>query len=159
MTTTTSIRRRRSACRSSRRRITAKVTLTIGGLDQVVSYPVQFRHEGNVFSGEKRQELLVVPALAVNLGAEVVAFPGGGVTRDISVTVINHGKSAGTADVKLQLPAGWASSPANETVTFAREDEARQVHFAITPPAGIKPGRYDVKAVATRDGPVLRAGL
>ncbi len=137
---------------------TAKVTLTIGGLDQVVSYPVQFRHEGNVFSGEKRQELLVVPALAVNLGAQVVAFPGGGVTRDISVTVINHGKSAGTADVTLQLPAGWVSSPANETVTFAREDEARQVHFAITPPAGIKPGRYDVKAVATREGRSFEQG-
>ena len=81
-----------------------------------------------------------------------MAFPGGGVARDISVTVINHGKSAGAADVKLQLPAGWVSSPANETITFAREDEARQVHFAITPPAGIKPGRYDVKAVATREG-------
>ncbi len=40
---------------------TARVTLTIGGLDQVVTYPVHFRHEGNVFSGEKRQELLVVP--------------------------------------------------------------------------------------------------
>jgi LmbE family N-acetylglucosaminyl deacetylase len=131
---------------------TAKVTLTIGGLDQVVSYPVQFRHEGNVFSGEKRQELLVVPALAVNMGADVVAFPGGGVSRDISVTVINHGKSAGAAEVKLQLPAGWSSSPASESIAFAREDEARQVRFAITPPADARPGRYDVKAVATRDG-------
>jgi hypothetical protein len=113
---------------------------------------VQFRHEGNVFSGEKRQELLVVPALAVNLAAGVVAFPGGGVARDISVTVINHGKSGGAADVALQLPSGWVSSPAAETVTFAREDEARQVNFAITPPAGTRPGAYDVKAVATRDG-------
>ncbi|WP_291988048.1 PIG-L family deacetylase [Luteitalea sp.] len=131
---------------------TAKVTLTIGGLDQVVTYPVSFRHEGNVFSGEKRQELLVVPALAVKLGADVVAFPGGGVTRDISVTVTNHARSGGTADVTLQLPAGWTSAPAAESVTFAREDEARQVTFAITPPAGTPPGRYDVKAVASRDG-------
>ncbi len=131
---------------------TAKVTLTIGGLDQDVTYPVQFRHEGNVFSGEKRQELLVVPGLAVKLGADVVAFPGGGQTRDISVTVTNHAKRGGEASVRLQLPAGWSSTPARADVSFAREDEARQVRFAITPPSGTRPGRYDVKAIATRDG-------
>jgi LmbE family N-acetylglucosaminyl deacetylase len=131
---------------------TAKVTWTIGGQDQVVSYPVQFRHEGNVFSGEKRQELLVVPTLAVRLGADVVAFPGGGQTRDISVTVTNHAKSGGMAAVALQLPSGWTSQPASESVTFAREDEARQVRFRITPPTGTKPGRYEVKAIARRDG-------
>ena len=129
----------------------ATVTFRIGGIEQAVTYPVNFRHEGNVFSGEKRQELLVVPALGVRLGADVVAFPGGGQTRDISVTVTNHGKSGGSAVVSLALPAGWASTPAKETVTFAREDEARQVRFAITPPAGVEPGRYDVRAVATRD--------
>lgn len=130
----------------------ARVTLTINGLDQVVTYPVNFRHEGNVFSGEKRQELLVVPGLAVKLGADVVAFPGGGQTRELGVTVTNHAKSGGRAAVKLELPSGWTSVPATETVTFAREDEARQVRFAITPPAGTRPGRYDVRAVATRDG-------
>lgn len=136
----------------------ATVTYTIAGLDQQVSHPVHFRHEGNVFSGEKRQELLVVPALAVRLGADVVAFPGGGQTRDITVTVTNHGQGAGTADVTLQLPRGWTSQPASEKVTFAREDEARQVRFAITPPAGTRPGRYDVRAVATRDGQAFDKG-
>jgi LmbE family N-acetylglucosaminyl deacetylase len=137
---------------------TAKVTFTIGGQDQVVTYPVQFRHEGNVFSGEKRQELLVVPALAVTLGADVVAFPGGGQTRALDITVINHGKKAGSAAVTLKLPAGWTAAPASETVTFAREDEARQVRFAVTPPAGAKPGRYDVTAVASRDGESFSQG-
>ncbi len=130
----------------------ARVTFTIGGLDQTVTYPVEFRHEGNVFSGEKRHELLVVPALAVRLGADVVAFPGGGQTRDLSVTVVNHARGGGSAEVSLRLPAGWTSQPARETVTFARADEQRQVAFRITPPAGTKPGRYDVRAVATRDG-------
>jgi LmbE family N-acetylglucosaminyl deacetylase len=137
---------------------TARITLTIGGLDQVVTLPVQFRHEGNVFSGEKRQELLVVPRLAVKLGADVVAFPGGGQTRELTVTVTNHARTSGTAAVALQLPAGWTSAPARETVAFAREDEARQVRFAITPPAGTRAGRYDVRAVATRDGQTFDKG-
>ena len=136
----------------------AKVTYTIGGQDQVVDHPVHFRHEGNVFSGEKRQELLVVPALAVRLGEDVVAFPGGGQTRDISVTVTNHAKAGGSASVGLRLPSGWTSKPASEEVTFAREDEARQVRFLITPPAGTKPGRYVVKAVATRGGETYDKG-
>ena len=131
---------------------TAKITYTIGGLDQVVSYPVQFRNEGNIFSGEKRHELLVVPALAVRLDADVVAFPGGGQTRDVGVTVTNHASAAGDAEVRLQLPKGWTARPASERVSLAREDEARQVRFAVTPPAGTRPGRYDVKAVATRGG-------
>lgn len=136
----------------------ATVTYTIGGLDQQVTHPVQFRHEGNVFSGEKRHELLVVPALAVRLGADIVAFPGGGQTRDLTVTVTNHTKSAGKAEVTLELPRGWTARPAVQAVSFAREDEARQVRFAITPPAGARAGRYDVKAVARRDGQTFDQG-
>ena len=41
----------------------------IGGL------AVQHRYEGNIFSGEKRSELLVVPALSVRVSPEVVIFP------------------------------------------------------------------------------------
>ncbi|HTV01316.1 MAG TPA: PIG-L family deacetylase [Luteitalea sp.] len=136
----------------------AKVTYTIDGLDQVVSYPVQFRHEGNVFSGEKRQELLVVPALAVRLGADVVAFPRGSRGQELTVTVTNHAKGGGKADVSLQLPTGWTAQPATETVTFAREDEARQVRFAIAPATGARPGRYDVRAVAARGGQTFDKG-
>jgi LmbE family N-acetylglucosaminyl deacetylase len=137
----------------------AKVTYTIDGLDQVVAHPVQFRHEGNVFSGEKRQELLVVPALAVQLGADVVAFPRGSRGQALTVTVGNHAKAGGNAEVSLQLPAGWSAQPAKETVTFAREDEARQVRFTITPAAGAAPGRYEVRAIATQGGQTFDKGF
>ena len=39
--------------------------------------PVQFRYEGNIFSGEKRAELLVVPALSVRVSPEVAIVPCG----------------------------------------------------------------------------------
>ena len=61
---------------------------------------MQYRYEGNIFSGEKRSELLVVPALSVRVspeiaivpassgrassperGARPVAGPGGGIPR------------------------------------------------------------------------------
>jgi LmbE family N-acetylglucosaminyl deacetylase len=37
--------------------------------------PVVHRYEGNIFSGEKRSELLVVPALSVRVSPDIVIFP------------------------------------------------------------------------------------
>lgn len=126
----------------------AKVTLTIANQDQVVDLPVQFRNEGNVFSGEKRHELLVVPGVAVKLGSDVVAFPGAAQARELRVVVTNHARGATRAVVSLDLPAGWTSTPATAPVTFAREDEALTVRFQVTPAPGTRAGRYDVRAVA-----------
>lgn len=126
----------------------AKVTLTIAGQDQVVDLPVQFRNEGNVFSGEKRHELLVVPAVAVQLGSAVVAFPGTAQARELRVLVTNHTGDATKVAVSLDLPPGWTSAPASAPVAFGREDEALTVRFQVTPAPGTRPGRYDVRAVA-----------
>ena len=43
--------------------------------------PVQYRYEGNIFSGEKRTELLVVPALSVRVSPEVAIVPGASAGR------------------------------------------------------------------------------
>lgn len=130
----------------------ATLALTIAGQEQDVDLPVEFRNEGNVFSGEKRHELLVVPALAVRLGAHAVAFPGGGQTRELRVTVTNHTKAARTATVSLGLPAGWTATPAEVPVTFGREDESTTVRFDVTPPQGVRTGAYDVRAFVSSDG-------
>src|SRR6185369_8301221 len=37
--------------------------------------PVQYRYEGNIFSGEKRTELIVVPALSVRVSPQVAIVP------------------------------------------------------------------------------------
>ena len=39
--------------------------------------PVQYRYEGNIFSGEKRSELLVVPAFSVRVSPEIAIVPVG----------------------------------------------------------------------------------
>ncbi len=45
-----------------------QVTLVFAGGDEVISgLPVQYRYQGDIFSGEKRTELLVVPALSVRV--------------------------------------------------------------------------------------------
>jgi hypothetical protein len=62
----------------------AQVTLgfPISGAAQPVeeviyALPVQYRYQGDIFSGEKRSELLVVPALSVRVSPEIAIVPAG----------------------------------------------------------------------------------
>jgi hypothetical protein len=71
---------------------TATFTLTIEGTTVTQTIPFQARSEGNIFSGEKRAEIHVVPAFAVSATPEIIvvstspdAAPGG--ARDVRVTV------------------------------------------------------------------------
>ncbi len=142
----------------------ATIGLTIGGADVTVRQPIEFRYEGNIFSGEKRTELLVAPRFSVSVTPEIAIVPtapastaaGKGVAatladRELRVIVVNGNKGAAKADVSLSLPTGWTATPATAPVAFAREDAAETVRFTVKPAAGAKPGHYDVRAVV-RDG-------
>ena len=54
-----------------------QATLSLGPNTSEVfaALPVQFRYEGDIFSGEKRSSLLVVPALSVRVTPEVTIVP------------------------------------------------------------------------------------
>jgi len=53
-----------------------QVILTMPGGEEVISgQPVEHRYEGNIFSGEKRTELLVVPALSVRVSPQIAIVP------------------------------------------------------------------------------------
>lgn len=149
----------------------ARFELTIGGADVPVDVPVEYRYQGNIFSGEKRMELLVVPRFAVGLTPEIAIIPSGGqpsgrggkgatpaVERELRVTVINGAKSRAHADVSLELPAGWKVTPATVPVDFAREDSAETVRFRVAPPPGAQPGEFKVTAMARADGAVFNQG-
>jgi LmbE family N-acetylglucosaminyl deacetylase len=129
---------------------TASFLLNIAGIDVSSEIPVQFRSEGNIFSGEKRSELHVVPKFAVSTSPEIAIVQhgdaAGPAAREIRVTVTNHSRGAAKAAVHLELPQGWQSAPASAPVAFTREDEATTVRFQVTPPASLKPGDVTVRA-------------
>jgi LmbE family N-acetylglucosaminyl deacetylase len=56
-----------------------QVTMTLPGagnnIEIIDGLPVQNRYEGDLFSGEKRTELLVVPALSVHASPEIAIIP------------------------------------------------------------------------------------
>src|SRR5262249_35245827 len=126
----------------------ARVTLALPGGDEVIeSLPVQQRYEGNIFSGEKRTELLVVPALSVRMTPEVSIVPVSAVRstprasargrgaaagapaadREIRVTIVNDTTGPLEATVRVEVRAGWTAVPASQAVKFDREDETQTV--------------------------------
>ena len=134
-----------------------RVALDLPIADLVVDVPVQFRYQGSIFSGEKRTELLVVPALSVRVSPDIAVVPtgarlpapsagGGARPRGLRVTVVNNASGAAGAVASLGLPPGWRADPARATLQFARSDEAATAQFMVHPPAGVAPGAYTVAA-------------
>ena len=144
---------------------TATFALSVNDTPFTITLPIQARSEGNIFSGEKRAEIHVVPAFAVTTTPEIVVVldrPAVGDARrkDVRVTVTNHSKGAAKAEVALQLPQGWRATPATQAVSASRaKTKQMTVRFALQPPpaatlaaAAMKPGgnQFSVKASVDR---------
>ena len=135
----------------------ARFELTIAGADVSVDMPIEHRYEGNIFSGEKRTELLVVPALSVTASPEIAIVPTGSAEgleepRNVQVTVTSNAPGTVEADVTLEIPPAWRVEPESHHVRFERQDEAATVRFAVYPPQGLAEGQQRITAVASSAG-------
>src|SRR4029079_19607522 len=104
---------------------TATVAMTVNNTPFTVTLPIKFRAE-DIFAGEKREEIHVVPAFAVETTPDIMVVStsdAGNPAKDVKVTVTNHSKTAAKADVALQIPDGWRATPPTQPVSFSREDE------------------------------------
>ena len=118
-----------------------------------MAIPIQHRYAPDVFSGEKRMELTVVPRFAVRLTPEIAIIPlGAREEREIRVTVANSGQDSGDGEATLELPAGWRATPQRVPIVFSREDEEQTVRFAVSPDAATRPGEYRIRAVVESSG-------
>jgi LmbE family N-acetylglucosaminyl deacetylase len=130
-----------------------------GPVEIAKDVPVQYRYMKDVYTGEKRMELNVVPALSVRLTPGLAVFPAGKrAAREAFVTVANGTKGAAKASVRLDLPAGWKATPAVVELAFEHEDEALPARFELTPPPNVAPGEYTLRAIATANGEKYSTG-
>lgn len=121
-----------------------------GSVEIAKDAPVQYRYVKDVYTGEKRMELNVVPALSVRVAPSLVVFPASAKgAREVHVTVTNGAKSPAKATVALELPDGWKATPAAVQIQLEHEDESLPARFEVTPPARGRPGEYALRAVAT----------
>jgi LmbE family N-acetylglucosaminyl deacetylase len=127
-----------------------------GTVEVTRNVPIQFRYTKDIYLGDKRMELSVVPAFSVKVSPGLAVIPAAktaaeakAVDREIYVTVTNGTKGPAKAAVTLRLPAGWRVAPASAPIDFAHEDEALSARFRVTAPASVKIGEYPVTAVVT----------
>lgn len=95
-----------------------QVSLTFAGGEEVIDgLPVQYRYGGDIFSGEKRTELLVVPALSVRVSPDVAIVPVGAVLT-APVPTASPSKAAGPrADARRRSPAAPPPAPAPTAIS------------------------------------------
>jgi hypothetical protein len=126
-----------------------------GDVDVTRDVPIQFRYVKDIYNGDKRMELNVVPALSLRVTPSllIVPAPAGGapapVAREIHVSVTNGTKGATESSIRLEAPAGWTVTPSSTTLSFLHEDESVSVRFVVSPPAQAKTGAYTLRAIAT----------
>src|SRR6185436_16032477 len=93
-----------------------------GSVDVTKELPVQFRYVKDIYNGDKRMELNVVPAFSVRVTPPLAVIPVSGTevgrtsvprptsvpgpVREVHVSVTNGTKGSAQATVTLELPAG-----------------------------------------------------
>jgi len=129
--------------------ISAAVTMEIGGVEIIVSQPVQYRYADQI-RGELRRDLNVVPLVNIALDTNLLIVPASNKPQKqrVVVSVTNNAPRQTKGSAKLNLPAGWTLSPAAANFDLQKKGEKTAVAFDVTIPANTKVNKYDLKAVA-----------
>jgi LmbE family N-acetylglucosaminyl deacetylase len=120
---------------------------TRNGIDAVVVAP---------FLDDARKQLerplAIVPAFSVELepGTQVISTHNGS-TSTVTVGVTSNLTHEVGGVLRLELPEGWRSEPAQQEAKFAHRGEKRDFAFKVFP-AGLQEGRAVVRAVLDSDG-------
>jgi LmbE family N-acetylglucosaminyl deacetylase len=107
--------------------------------------------------GIMEDPLIVGPALSVSVSPAAGAVPL--TSRQFAFTCTLHTNVKGPASgvLRLRLPEGWQSNPPQAPFSFARDGENQTLTFQVMP-NGIKPQRYEIKAVADYKGKTFEEG-
>jgi len=104
-------------------------------------------------SGKQRSRTLaIVPAFSVMLepGTQVISTHNGG-TSTVTVGVTSNLARAVAGELRLQLPQGWRSEPAEAPVNLSQRGEKQDYQFKVFP-AGLEQGRATIRAVLESEG-------
>src|SRR4051812_43781913 len=120
-----------------------QATLTFAGGEEVFdALPVQYRYQGDIFSGEKRSELLVVPAMSVRVTPEIAIVPVGAPPPP----------PAPVSTTRTTRPAAPGSTATATTGTAARRPAAARPAGATPAPPPAPPGvEREVRVTVVND--------
>jgi LmbE family N-acetylglucosaminyl deacetylase len=125
-----------------------QVTLGMPGGEEVIDgLAVQHRYEGDIFSGEKRTELLVVPALSVRVSPGIAMIPAAAIR-----SVARPEGRALPPSVQQPPARGRSSRPGATTPTGRGPSSDRPAPAAPSPPASSAPSPdREIRVTVTND--------
>lgn len=101
--------------------------------------------------------LIVGPAISVTVSPAAGAVTIGSKSFAFSCTVHSNVKGPAQGVLKLKMPQGWQSSPAEAPFSLARDGEDQTMVFSVSPDV-VKPGEYTITAVAEYKGHTYQEG-
>ena len=103
--------------------------------------------------------LAVVPAFSVMLepGTQVISTENGS-TSTVTVGVTSNLTRAADGVLRLELPAGWRSEPADFSLRLKKRGEKRDFQFKVLT-TGLQEGRTTVRAVLESEGEKICRGI
>jgi LmbE family N-acetylglucosaminyl deacetylase len=101
---------------------------------------------------ERSRTLAIVPAFSVMLepGTQVISMHNGS-SSTVSVGVTSNLDRKIHGELRLELPQGWRSDPAQVAVNTTQRGEKKDLHFKIFA-AGLQQGRTTLHAVLEAEG-------
>jgi LmbE family N-acetylglucosaminyl deacetylase len=107
---------------------------------------------------ERSRPLAVVPAFSVMLepGTQVISTHNGS-TSTVTVGVTSNLSHDARGALKLELPSGWRSDPAQIPVEMAKRGEKKDFHFKVFS-SGLQEGRATIRAVLDSNGDKFSEG-
>jgi len=107
---------------------------------------------------ESARPVAVVPAFSVALepGTQVISTHNGS-NSTVTVGVTSNLNRAARGVLRLELPEGWRSEPAQLPVEFMRRGDKQDFQFKVFP-AGLQEGRAKIRAVLEADGEKFSEG-
>lgn len=101
--------------------------------------------------------LLMSPAISVSLSPSAGAVPLGTKSFAFSCTLRSNVKGPAQGSLRLRLPSGWNSAPAQIPFSFARDGDGETFTFQVSPHT-IEAKKYEIKAVADYAGKTYEEG-
>jgi LmbE family N-acetylglucosaminyl deacetylase len=107
--------------------------------------------------GIVEQPIIVAPAISLAISPGAGAVPLSANSFALSCTVHSNVKGPAKGTVRLRLPEGWQSAPANYGFSFTRDGDSDLLNFQVTAHA-IKQENYEIRAVAEYQGKTYEEG-
>ncbi|MDE3135415.1 MAG: PIG-L family deacetylase [Acidobacteriota bacterium] len=101
--------------------------------------------------GAVGEPLVVAPAISLWISPRAGVAAVGAKSFPLSVLVHSNVKGPARGTVKLDLPAGWDSTPESAAFSFAKDDQDLSLRFEVHP-SSVVAKAYELRAVATYDG-------